>query len=46
MPFSQEEADTKVVLNAKVLLQDTNDNTTLRSPSEDTEIFIIVISLL
>ena len=40
MLFSQEQADAKVVLHAKVLLKDTNDNITIRSPSED------VISLL
>ena len=46
MPFSQKEADTKIVLHAKVLLKDTNDNITIRSRSEDTDIFIIVISFL
>ena len=46
LTFSQEEADAKVVLHTKVLLQDTNHNITIRSPSEDIHIVILVISLL
>ena len=44
--YSQEEADTKEVVHAKVLLEDANHNITIRSPSEDGDIVILVITLL
>lgn len=43
---SQEETDTKVVLHAEVLLEDKNDTTTIRLPSGDTDLVILMISLL
>ena len=43
---SQEEADTKVVLHANVLLEDAYHNITIRSRSEDSDIVIFNISLL
>ena len=46
LTFSQEEADTKVVLHMKVSLEEQNDTITIRSPSGDSEIVILVISLL
>ena len=42
---SQKEADRKVVLHAKVLLE-TNDTITIRSPSTDTDMVVLLISLL
>ena len=43
---SQEETDTKVVLHAEVLLEDKNDTTTIRLPSGDSDLVILMISLL
>ena len=43
---SHEEAGTKVVLHAKVLLEEINNTITIRSPSGNTDIVILVRSLI
>ena len=43
---SQKETETKVLLHAKVLLEDANHNINIRSLSEGRHIVILVISVL
>ena len=42
----QEEADTKVVLHALSVLSTSNDNVCIRSPSGDTDIFVIALGTI
>ena len=44
--YSKEEANIKVMLHAKVLLENANHNLTIQSPSEDSDIVLLVILLL
>lgn len=42
---SHKEANTKLVLHAKVLLEETNDAMTIRSSSGDNHVVILAVSL-
>ena len=42
---SHKEANTKLVLHAEVLLEETNDAMTIRSSSGDNHVVILVVSL-
>ena len=46
MKIDQEEADTKVVLHALSVLSTSNDNVCIRSPSGDTDIFVIALGTI
>ena len=43
---SQKEADKKILLHAKLLVENANHNTTIRSLSVDNDIVILIIFLL